>query len=150
VVHKYDSLISFALRKNADGKYSIENLETAKTYEADPQRVIPYLKGFEAIYYEYIDRKSSEEHLDSIYTSTPRHQIEITLENGEEFSMKTYNMPVRQGAKLGEKLIDYNPERMYIFSSYMRTKHHPIVQNLTFDPLVIDFKYFASSTTVEK
>ena len=150
VKHKSDTLSSFKLTKLAEGEYQIENLESGLKSDADPELVIPFLNSFKSSYYEYIDLKSSKEHLDSIYSSTPRHYVKILMEDGKEYELKAFNMPVRKGATLGDKPIDYNPERMYVYSSYMQSELHTIVQNLTFDPLVVDMKYFTSSTTVEK
>jgi hypothetical protein len=46
--------------------------------------------------------------------------------------------------------IYHNPERMYLYSSFAGSDLHPIVQNLTFDPLVPTFEDFKPLTTVEK
>ncbi len=148
--HKYDTAISFELRKKGEAEYVVKNLNNGEIQAVDPELAIPYLKGFQAIYYEYLDRKSPKAHLDSIYNSVPRHDILLTMEDGETFEIKTFNMPVPPGSELNGKPIYYNPERMYVFSSFMKSRFRPIVQNLTFDPLTMDFKYFASSTTVEK
>ena len=94
--------------------------------------------------------KSPKEQLDSVYSSEPRHDIQITLESGEKYSFKSFNIPVKPGSTLGDKPIYFHPERMYVYSSYMGDQNHPIVQNLTFDPLVPGFEDLKSSTTVEK
>ena len=70
--------------------------------------------------------------------------------DGKTIEMRAYNMPVREGATLNGKLLTHHPERMYVYSSYLGEEEHPIVQNLTFDPLVPGIKEFTSLTTVEK
>lgn len=150
VEHKYDTAYSYSIKNIGNDQFEVENLRNGESSPVDPEKAIAYFKGFQAVYYEYIDRKSSDEHLDSIYQSSPRHLIEIVMENGDSHTIKSFNMPVKPGSEMNGKPIYFNPERMYLYSSFMRTLHHPIAQNLTFDILVSDYRHFASSTTVEK
>lgn len=150
ILHKYDTATSYSLTKIGEADFMVKNLETGEEQTVNPDLAIPYFKKFQAIYYEYIDQKSPKAQLDSIYASEPRHQIKILFANGEQFEMETYNIPVRSDATLNDQPIDYHPERMYVRSSYMKGASHPIVQNLTFDPLISNYRFFASSTTVEK
>ena len=150
VRHKYDTISSFAINKVGDARFTVENLNNGEQIELSSEIAIPYLKQFSGIYYEYLDMKSDSALLDSIYSSEPRHLIEMELANGKRYEFKTFNMPVRKGATLGNKVLDYHPERMYAYSSYMGEQHAPVVQNLTFNGLTPGFELFKSSTTVEK
>jgi len=150
VKHKYDTISSFKIEKVGDAEFEATNTENGETIAVDSDLAIPYFKFFAGIYYEYLDVKSPEAQLDSIYNSVPRHTITIGLESGEEYVFKSFNIPVKPGSMLGDKPIYFHPERMYVYSSFMGDQNHPIVQNLTFDPLVPGFEAFKSSTTVEK
>lgn len=150
VKHLVDSLISFRIDQVGDAEFEITNLETNETKAIGSNAAIPYLNNFEAVYYEYIDRKTEKPELDSIYNSLPRHQIKLSLKSGKKIEMRTYGMPVLPGSTFAGKPIDHHPERMYSFTTELGEEMHPIVQNLTFDVLVPSFKDFKSSTTVEK
>jgi hypothetical protein len=150
VRHKYDTISSFKIEKVGEADFAVTNLDSEEKIEVPNELAIPYFKQFSGIYYEYIDMKSPEFILDSIYNSEPRHLITIQLEDGKSYVFKTFNMPVKEGSTLGERPIDYHPERMYAYSSYMGEQNSPVVQNLTFDPLTPGFELFKSSTTVEK
>ena len=150
VVHKNDSLTSFKINKLDTIAFTIQNLKTSEKFNLNSNKGIEYFKLFKGVYYEYLDIKTQKKELDSIYNSKARHHVTLELSDGKRIILKTFNLPVPEGSKLGDKVIDYNPERMYAFSSVMANEYHPIVQNLTFDPLVPGFKAFASSTNVEK
>jgi hypothetical protein len=150
VKHDHDSLDGFKIGKTGVASFNITNLNSGEKVDLDADIAIPYLKRFSTIYYEYVDKKTTEKELDSIYNSLPRHILELKMESGETFSIRTHYLPVRKGAMVGGKVIDFHPERMYGYSSYMGEEAHPIVQNLTFDPLVPGFKDLTSSTNVEK
>jgi hypothetical protein len=150
VIHKNDSLTSFKINKLDTVAFTIQNLKTAEEFSLNTNKAIAYFKLFNSIYYEYLDVKTPKAELDSIYNSKARHQIKIELSDGKKIELKTFNIKVPEGSKLGDQIIEYNPERMYSYSSTMAKEDHPIVQNLTFDPLVPGFKAFASSTNVEK
>ena len=150
VTHKYDTITSFKIEKVGDAEFVASNLDGTEEVEVPNEMAIPYFKLFAGVFYEYIDMKSPDYILDSIYSSEPRHLIEIKLADGKEYAFKTFNMPVKKGSKLGNKPIDYHPERMYAYSSYMGEQNSPVVQNLTFDALTPGFELFKSLTTVEK
>lgn len=150
VIHKYDTATSYRIEKRGAADFILTNLENNESQSLPSDIAIPYFKGFQGIYYEYLDQKTSKSELDSIYGSFPRHRLNIEMMDGKKHQLKTFNMPVKKGAMLGEQPIDYHPERMYIYSSFMGEQNYPIVQNLTFDPLAADYYDFASSTTVEK
>lgn len=145
-----DTTDSYSITQEPVGEFKITNLTTGELRPLPREIAVPYFKEFSSVYYEYIDVKTEENTLDSIYSVFPRHKIEIELLDGKKELIKTYNMPVREGATLGGKPITYHPERMYTFSSYMGKEVHPIVQNLTFDVLTPNIGYFESLTTVEK
>ena len=150
VKHKYDTISSFRIEKVGEAKFVATSLEDGEQIEVHQDVAIPYFKLFGGIFYEYLDMKSPEEQLDSIYSSEPRHDIQITLESGEKYSFKSFNIPVKPGSTMGDRPIYFHPERMYVYSSYMGDQNYPIVQNLTFDPLAPGFEDLKSSTTVEK
>lgn len=150
IKHYHDTSTSFRIDQYELGKFKMTNLRTYASNELPAVLAVPYLKNFKAVFYEYIDQKTGKEELDSIYATIPRHTVRIETQKGEEFIIKTFNMPVIEGAKLGGKLINYHPERMYAYSSFLGKDVHLIVQNLTFDPLVPSLEDFESSTTVEK
>ena len=150
IEHAVDSLISFEIQQIAESQFEIENLETEEKRPLSSNMAIPYLKNFSGVYYEYIDLKTSQEELDSVYNSLPRHQILVELMDGKQIEMKTYYLPVNSLAELNGRKISYHPERMYAYTSELGADMHPIVQNLTFDVLVPSAKVFESSTTVEK
>ena len=150
VIHRYDTATSFRIDQIADSKFIMTNLAINQSNELPSSIAIPYFKEFETIYYEYIDVNTPRNEFDSIYASIPRHTVNIQTVKGEKIQLKAFNMPVREGATLGDRLLTYNPERMYLYSSYMDPNMHPVVQNLTFDLVVPPLEKFESSTTVEK
>lgn len=150
VEHVYDSISPFTIIKNGEKDFSIKNLKTAQVYQMAHERAIPYFKEFSKVFYDYIDYKTPNSELDSIYSSPARHSITIQLEDGSSHQIRTFNIPVAKDVLINEKPIPFNQERMYTYSSYMGKELHPIVQNLTFDILVPSFEDFASSTNVEK
>ncbi len=150
VEHFYDTATSFVIEQVELGKFSITNLKTMETEALGDELAVPYFKEFSTVYYEYIDKKTSAEELDSIYSVLPRHKIEVIMNDGSKNLIKTYNMPVLPGSKLAGKVINYHPERMYADTSHLGKSVHPIVPNLTFDKIVPRWEDFKSSTTVEK
>ena len=150
VIHGYDTAVSFKIEQYALGKFKVTNLNANNTAELSPQVAVPYLKEFAAVYYEYIDQKTKTDVIDSIYSALPRHKIKVSMNDGKEYLIKSYNMPVKEGSTLGGKEIDYHPERMYIFTSHLGSDVNPVVQNLTFDKLVPSLSDLSSLTTVEK
>jgi hypothetical protein len=150
VIHASDTATSFRIDQHELSKFTITNLESNQTFPLSSLQAIPYFKKFESVYYEYLDVKSDAAELDSVYTSSPRHKITITTGDNKVIRLSTFNMPVAPGSMLEGKPIDYHPERMYAKSSEMPDEDFPVVQNLTFDPLVPKFKDFNLSTTVEK
>lgn len=150
VKHFYDTATSFRIEQPQLGQFTIENLKTREVKQLSNEIAVPYLKEFGAIYYEYIDVKTNDEELDSIYTSIPRHEVKILTENGNKYLIQTFNMPVAKDATLEGKPIYYHPERMYCFSSELGNETHPIVQNYSFDQLVPPLELLISSTNVEK
>lgn len=150
IKHSYDTATSFKVEQLELGKFTVENLETKQVRKLDAQVAVPYLKGFSAVYYEYIDVKTKKEELDSIYSSIPRHEVTIQTKNGKNYKLQSFNMPVAKDATIGGKPINYHPERMYCYSSELGEEVHSIVQNLTFDPLVPPYEVLISSTNVEK
>ncbi|MEQ8909028.1 MAG: hypothetical protein RIC95_07535 [Vicingaceae bacterium] len=145
-----DSMESFCLDQVETAQFEISKLDGSKSEPLGEEIAIPYLKKFGTIYYEYIDRKTPQAQLDSIYNSLPRQKIEIRMMDGTTHQVRTYHMPVKAGSELDGKPIDYHPERMYAYSSYMGKEFYPIVQNLTYQPLLLDYKDLTSSTNVEK
>lgn len=150
VTHAADTSISFKIEQYQLSKFRVTNFDDNSTTELSPNVAIPYLKGFSAVYYEYIDQKTEESVIDSIYSALPRNSAKVTMNDNKIFLIKSYNMPVEEGSELNGVVVDYHPERMYIYSSHLGKTVHPVVQNLTFDKLVPSLKYLASSTTVEK
>lgn len=150
VTHAYDSAVSFKIEQYTLGKFSVTNLNANKTAELSPQVAVPYLKEFAAVYYEYIDQRTKANIIDSIYSALPRHSVKVSMNDGKEYVIKSYNMPVKEGSTLEGKVVDYHPERIYIYTSYLGSDIYPVVQNLTFDKLVPILSDLASLTTVEK
>ncbi|MEX2380319.1 MAG: hypothetical protein WD530_06225 [Vicingaceae bacterium] len=150
VKHASDTAGDFSIEQYKKDHFRITDLESNQSRELAPEIAIPYLKLFNNVYYEYIDQKTPQEQLDSIYLSPTRHKIEVKLFDGKTIELRAYHMPVRKGATLKGKLLTHHPERMYVYSSEMGEEEHAIVQNLTFDPLVPGIEEFTSSTTVEK
>ncbi len=150
VTHRYDTATSFRIDKNSADEFLMTNLKTNEEFKMPAELAIPYFKNFSAVFYEYIDLKTSKQELDSIYSSFPRHEIEIIMADGKKIEMKTFDIPIVLNSTYLGKEISYHPERMYAFTSELGKEIHPIVQNLTFDPLVPQFEDFISSTTVEK
>lgn len=150
VKHATDTLGDFRIEQYQKNQFRITNLTNQQTQDLSPELAIPYFKLFSGVYYEYIDEKTPQSQLDSIFLSPERHSVKIELEGGEKIELKAYNMPVRKGATLKGKPIQYHPERMYVYSSELGKDESAIVQNLTFDPLVPGYEAFTSSTTVEK
>jgi len=150
VKHAVDTSVSFKIEQYELGKFKVTNLDENKTEELSPLVAIPYLKEFSGVYYEYIDEKTPERVIDSVYSALPRHIVRVTMNDNSEFLIKSYNMPVPEGSTLNGRVVDYHPERMYIYTNKLEEGVYPIVQNLTFDKLVPSLKYLGSSTTVEK
>ncbi|MAC95338.1 MAG: hypothetical protein CMC96_07540 [Flavobacteriales bacterium] len=150
VKHQSDTLGDFSIEQYEKDRFRLTDLSNNQSQELNPELAIPYFKLFSGVYYEYVDKKTPSEQLDSIYLSPERHNIKLELMDGKTIEMRAYNMPVREGATLNGKLLTHHPERMYVYSSYLGEEEHPIVQNLTFDPLVPGIKEFTSLTTVEK
>lgn len=150
VIHFYDTATSFRIERAEQNKFLMTNLKENVSKEIPSVVAIPYLKQFKTVYYEYLDIKTPQTTLDSVYSSLPRHIVNIKTNNGEEFQLKTYHMPVREGITLAGKPISYHPERMYIRSSYMDPNDRPVVQNFSFDAIAPPMEKFESSTTVEK
>lgn len=150
VIHSVDSNISFKIT-NQNNTFMAENLNDAKQLAIRPEIAIPFFKKFKGIYYEYLDNRTPAKMMDSIKNSSPRHIVNIEMLNGDQFKLKTFFMPVRAGATMdnGEP-VTFNPERMYAFCSEMDSEVNPIVQNLTFDPLVPSLKSLTESTNVDK
>lgn len=150
VKHGSDTAVSFKVEQYELGKFKVTNLDENQTQELSPLIAIPYLKEFARVYYEYIDEKTPERIIDSVYTALPRHIVRVEMNDNSEFLIKSYNMPVPEGSTLGGKVVDYHPERMYITTNKHEAGVYPVVQNLTFDKLVPSLPYLGSSTTVEK
>lgn len=150
VEHAIDTMVSFEINQVATAKFEITNLETQQTQPLTSVIAVPYFKNFEAIYYEYYDLKTPQFELDSIFSSAPRHKIEVEMNDGKLIKMRTHYLPVNEGAMVGGKKIDFHPERMYAYTSELGDKAHLVVQNLTYDILLPSFTDFQSSTTVEK
>ncbi len=151
VFHSTDTSTSFRIEQTGNAQFKVTNLENNTSQLVPANIAIPYFKNFKGVYYEYMDMKTPKSVLDSIYALIPRHKISVTDESGQLAVFKTYNMPVREGATLpnGEP-IDFNPERMYAFSSELGADVHVVVQNYTFDKLAPSFEHFTQSTTVDK
>ncbi len=150
VIHGVDSLESFKLSRISKASYELLGYDSKDTLVLPAIYVKQYLNQFSGIYYEYLDVNTKPTLLDSIRNSPPRHRITIQLQGGKNIQILSHFMPVREGAELGGKPINYHPERMYAFSSEMDENEFPVVQNLTFDPLVPDFKDIKGSTNVNK
>jgi hypothetical protein len=150
VKHASDTAGDFSIEQYKKDHFRITDLETQQSTELAPELAIPYLKLFNGVYYEYIDQKTPQKQLDSIYISPARHEVKLKLFDGKTIDLRAYHMPVREGATLKGKLLTHHPERMYVYSSELGKDEHAIVQNLTFDPLVPGIEEFTSSTTVEK
>ncbi len=150
VIHAYDTALSFKIEQYALGKFNVTNLNANNTTELSPQVSVTYLKEFAAVYYEYIDQRTEANIIDSIYSALPRHSVKVSMNDGKEYVIKSYNMPVKEGSTLEGKEVNYHPERMYIYTNHLGADVYPVVQNLTFDKLVPSLQYLASSTTVEK
>lgn len=150
VIHSVDTNISFKIVNN-NNVFTAENYENNEKTNLPAEIAIPYFKKFKGIYYEYLDSRTPDTIIDSIKNSMARHILTIEMLDGKTHVFKSYFMPVRAGATMdnGEP-INYNPERMYAYSSEMESTVNPIVQNLTFDPLVPSFKAFTQSTNVDK
>lgn len=150
VKHGTDTSTSFRIEYLGGVDFEITNLDNGQKTSIDQNIAIPYFKLFSGVYYEYIDAKTPLEIVDSIYSQIPRHEITVSNKEGKTVILKTFNLPVKEGATIKGKPITFNPERMYAYSSELGNAEHAIVQNLTFDALVPSFEDFASSTTVEK
>ncbi|GEM_PF-388935 len=150
VEHSADSMASFRLVQEDKSEFSIQNLDKGTEAKVEAAVAIPYFKLFSKVFYEYVDKKTPQEELDSIYQSPYRHKLEVVMQNGDKHLLKTFYMPVAPGANLKGVPIDYHPERMYAFSSFMGADNYPIVQNFYFDKFLPDFHAFAESTNVEK
>jgi hypothetical protein len=150
VEHSADSMTSFRLIQEGNAKFMIKNLEARTETSVNADLAIPYLKLFSKVFYEYVDEKTPQEELDSIYNSPFRHKLEVVMQNGDKHLIKTFNMPVAPGANIKGVPIDYHPERMYAYSSFMGEDNYPIVQNFYFDKFLPDFYAFTESTNVEK
>ena len=122
VKHYYDTATSFTIEQVQDGKFKLTNLATKASNEIPSTIAVPYFKEFSAVFYEYVDFKTPKEELDSIYNSLPRHEIYITNMDGSTIEMKTYNLPVVPGSRIGGKEIFFHPERMYASSHSFRFK----------------------------
>lgn len=150
VEHRSDTMQSFRLEVLGKDQYQIINLETDETFPLASQIAFPYLEFFRGVYYEYIDFKTPEEILDSIFHQKPRHRVQVIDNDGNQYDLRAFDLPVKEGATLQGKPIYANPERMYAYSSELGHEVHAIVQNLTFDKLLPSFEDLLSSTTVEK
>jgi len=150
VEHANDTMVSFEINQLTPAKFEITNLENGQVNSIDAKAAIPYFKNFAAVYYEYLDIKTPATILDSIFSSLPRHKIEVELNDGKKIAMRTHYLPVNSNAELNGKPIYFHPERMYAYTSELGEDVHLIVQNLTFDILVPSFTNFESLTTVEK
>ncbi len=150
VWHSADTLSGFAIRKIGIEEFEIKSHHKNDWEDLDPRAAISYFKEFEKVHYEYVDVKTEQAEFDSIYFSPFRHQVKVSMEDGSEIEMRTFNMPVVEGATLGGEPIYFHPERMYAYSSFMDENSHPIVQNLTFDLLVPAYEDFKTNTIVEK
>jgi hypothetical protein len=150
VKHSADSSTSFFIENLDVATFQITNLKNQQIVSVDQQIAIPYFKLFAGIYYEYLDVNTPATQIDSVYSLIPRHQITVTNNSGKQFILKTFNLPVRKGAEINGEEIFFNPEKMYAYSSELGKEEHPIVQNLTFNPLTPSFEFFTPSTTVEK
>jgi len=148
--HTSDTSASYKIEQYELAKFRITNLDNNSTSELPSQIAVPYFKEFFAVYYEYMDEKSPVTLLDSIYSALPRHKVMVTMMDGKTYDIKSYNMPVQEGSELDGVVVDYHPERMYIYTSNLGSAVYPVVQNLTFDKLVPTLKDLASSTNVEK
>jgi len=150
VIHHVDGLTSFIIEKVGIADFTITNLESNESWNLAPEIAIPYFKEFSAVYYEYQDVKTPRSQLDSIFSSEPRHELNIKIEDRSDVRIKNYYLPAAPGATLNEKPILHHPERMYTYCSDLREHTYLIVQNLTFDRLIPGVKAFKSSTFVEK
>lgn len=150
VEHRSDTMQSFRLEALGNDQYQITNLETQNIVSLPSQIAVPYLEFFNGVYYEYIDLKTPDAYLDSIFNQETRHRIQVVDMDGNKYELKAFDLPVKEGSTLKGKPIYANPERMYASSSELGPEIHAIVQNLTFDKLLPSFEDLASSTTVEK
>jgi|SRR5690554_4410793 len=148
--HNVDTATGFKIKQLENNKFEIKGHKENEWKSYSMDKAIPFFKEFNKVHYEYIDAKTEQSELDSIYSSPYRHKIEIVLQDGKEIHMRTYFMPVAKGATLGGKPINYHPERMYAYTSELGKESHPVVQNFTFDPLVPSYEDLESLTIVEK
>lgn len=147
--HFNDTVGSFKIRHKGNAEFEIENLETKEVFSLPTSQGIEYFNNFSNVHYEYLDKKTPQSTMDSIYLSPPRAIITVVDNKGMAHVAKTYYMPIRQNAtdKDGNP-INYHPERMYLQSN--KIDLNMVVQNYTFDKLTPGFEDFKLSTYVEK
>ena len=149
VRHFNDTVGSFQVTHLGEGKFEIKNYETGEVFPLSSGQGIGYFNNFAGGFYEYIDHDTPKNTMDSIYLSPPRTILTIVDTNGESLVLKSFFMPVKEGATdYAGNPVNYNPERMYVKSS--KSDLNMVVQNYTYDEITPGFEDFELSTNVEK
>lgn len=149
VEHFNDTSTSFQITHLGDAEFQIKNLASKEVFSLPTKQGIDFFTNFKSVHYEYIDHKTDQSILDSIYLSPPRMIISVVDQNEGSHLVKTFFMPIKDGATdaQGNK-VNYNPERMYLKSNKLAL--NMVVQNYVFDKLTPSFEDFELSTNVEK
>lgn len=149
VRHFNDTMGSFKIWHRGNAEFEIENLASGEVFPLSREQGINYYSKFSNVHYEYLDKKTPQSEMDSIYLSQPRNIITIIDTNGNSHVAKTFFMPVKRDATDYQgNPVSYNPERMYLKSN--KIDLNMVVQNYVFNQLIPGFEDFDLSTDVEK
>ncbi len=126
----------FEIENLGNEKFVFKFLNSNVEKSIPATEAIPYFKRAGKLVYEYVDDKTEQAELDSIYSSTPQYILTLENKNGEKQSISAYWMPVRVGAKgIDGDQLQYNPDRRYGKSSSAPDKAY-VIQNFLYDQIL--------------
>lgn len=119
-----------------------------KTSELDADAVLEFFNKFKSVHYEFIERESSEEVIDSVLNSPPLQQITVEDLGGEIVELNTYYKPIIDGTinPLTGEVYKYNLDRMFV---WINKKDFVLMQWPTIDKILANKLDFIARENVE-
>jgi len=155
-----DQIASIEMRflENPLKSFKIERLQNSfvltdintmeKTSDINAVMVDEFFQKFKSVHYEFIDRESSEEVVDSVKNSPPLHQIRVENLEGDIVEVYTYYKPITDGTlnPVTGEVYKYNLDRMY---AWINKHDFVLMQWPTIDKILAYKQDFIAKENVE-
>ncbi|MEQ9064299.1 MAG: hypothetical protein RIE58_08990 [Vicingaceae bacterium] len=140
---------SFILTRNVDDSFVLEVIGSKeKTQSLDANAVDSYLDNYSSVHFEFVDRETPLESIDSVQQTPPLHTFIVTNTDGEKVTLETFYKPITDGTinELTGEPYEYNIDRLY---GWINREDFVIMQWPTVDQLMAYPQDFQMSENVE-